>query len=53
MTDREIKQLKREYPETPHWVIERNYTLAEAREVMRLRRLGFPAQPCPKCQKEE
>src|SRR5262245_26777242 len=44
MTEQELAALRRDYPEVPLWIIEREgMTLARARELMELRRRAFPA----------
>jgi len=43
MTNAEKKQLLQQFPETPRWVLERDWSLAEAIDTMQLRREAFPA----------
>lgn len=43
MTDNDKAILKAEYPEAPKWVLDREWSLDEARETMELRRFAFPA----------
>jgi hypothetical protein len=44
MTEQDVAALRRDYPEAPPWIIEREgMTLEQARELMELRRRAFPA----------
>jgi hypothetical protein len=43
MTEQDVAALRRDYPEAPPWIIERDLTLEQARELMELRRRAFPA----------
>jgi hypothetical protein len=42
MDKQEVATLKAEYPEVPPWMLQRGYTLEQARELMALRRRAFP-----------
>jgi hypothetical protein len=50
MTEQELARLREEYPELPAWITKREgMTLAQARELMELRRRAFPlTRPVPK-----
>ncbi len=43
MTGADIATLKIDYPELPKWIAERDLTMAEARQLLELRRAAFPA----------
>lgn len=40
MTEQDIIALKNEFPETPKWILTRDWSLDEARDTMQLRRIA-------------
>jgi hypothetical protein len=48
MTALELDRLRQEFPEgIPPWMLEREYTAEQVRELMRLRREAFPRTARP------